>query len=157
MRRFTSGTFYDEVAANKAVDDIIALGYSRDQVNVIMSSEARRRFSSEAAAGERRGVVAAPGAAAWRMIEPILASIAAPLFVAGAAMPLAKGASGAVADSVLGALARLGVPPDEAALLEHDIDAGGIVVGVSTRTNDRGAVLHAMRANAARVETVAAR
>jgi hypothetical protein len=53
----------------------------------------------------------------------------------------------------------MGVPSDQAAKFEHDIDAGGIVVSVNTRDENHGEVLRAMRASEARnvVESAAVR
>ena len=65
-------------------------------------------------------------------------------------MALAGGGAGAAADSVLGALVGLGLPSDQAAKFEHDIDAGGILVSVNRRDEDRGEVLRAMHSNEAR-------
>ncbi len=179
MNRLTSGTFYDAAEANKAVDSLIGLGYPQHDINIIMSGETQRRFSHGSAPGERQGAKIAKDAAAVGVlggtIGAIVASvaatgaltatvatggIAAPLFVAGpAAMALAGGGAGVAAGSVLGALVGLGVPRNDAEKIEHDIDAGGIVVSVNTRDEDRGEVLQAMRANHARnvVESAAVR
>jgi hypothetical protein len=149
MNRLTSGTFHDAAEANKAVDSLIGLGYAQHDINVIMSGETQRRFSHGPAPGERQGAnVAATGALTATVAT---GGIAAPLFVAGpAAMALAGGGAGVAAGSVLGALVGLGVPRDDAEKIEHDIDAGGIVVSVNTRDDDRGEVLQAMRTNHAR-------
>lgn len=179
MKRLTTGTFYDPAAANKAVDDLIAIGYPRDRVHVIMSGDTRRRFGAADAPGERQGANVAKGAAAGGMIGgtlgAIIAGVAAtgavtatiatggvlaPLFVAGpAAAALAGGGAGAAAGSVVGALVGLGVPHEEAQRIERDVDAGAIVVGVDTTDESRAAVLRALRANGAGsvVETVGAR
>jgi hypothetical protein len=170
MNRLTSGTFYDAAAANRAIDALMALGYPQRDINIIMSGEIQRRFSHGSAPGERQGANVAKGAAAGGVVGGTIgaivasvaatgaltptvatAGIAAPLFVAGpAAMALDGGGAGVAAGSVLGALVGLGVPRDDAEKVEHDIDAGGIVVSLNSRDEDRSEVLQAPSANYAR-------
>jgi hypothetical protein len=170
MSRLTSGTFYHAAEENKAVDSLIGLGYPQHDINIIMSGETQRRFSHGSAPGERQGangrerrggrgvlggtigaIVASVAGTGALTATVATGGIAAPLFVAGpAAMALAGGGAGVAAGSVLGALVGLGVPRDDAEKIEHDIDAGGIVVSVNTRDEDRGEVLQAMRTSHAR-------
>jgi hypothetical protein len=156
MAQFISETFAKPEAANRAIDEMIALGYPRDQISVIMDHDTRERFEHDPLPGERQGVNVAKGAAAGGAIGGTIGAIvaglgatgtitatiatgglAAPLFVVGpAAMALAGGGAGAAVGSVVGALAGLGIPADDRERVERDLRAGGIVVGVTTSDGD---------------------
>src|SRR4051812_22596717 len=61
--RMVTGLFPDRSSAERAYSDITARGYGQDDVNLVMSDEARRRhFLSEGAPETELGSKAAKGA-----------------------------------------------------------------------------------------------
>lgn len=147
MTQFISETFFDTAIAGKAVDDIIALGYPRGRINVIVSDDQRRRFLTSGPLPSER-----PGATGT--LREIVASatatgdVTAPLFVAGPVSAALAG-GGITTDGLLGALSRLGMLQRDTLRLERDVDAGGFVIGVSARDDDRAPVRLIMRSSEA--------
>lgn len=173
MTSFITGTFSDAHEANRAVDELIALGYPRDQINVMMSRKTHGRFAraNEPAPGETQGANIAKGAAGGGMIGGTLGAIiagitltgavgatvatgglAAPVIAGPVAAALAGGGAGAAIGSVLGALIGAGLPEDDAKRVAHDVDAGAIVVGVNAQDRDVPLVRDILRRGDADIE-----
>lgn len=146
--------FRDRQSAECAYQAISARGYSKDDVNVIMSDETRQ---SQYAAGDTElGSKAAEGAgtgagiggtvgAVLGAIAAIGTSIALPglgLLVAGPLAGALVGAgAGGLTGGLLGALVGSGIPEEHAAQYETGIKSGGTVLGVTPRSSEDAAFL----------------
>ena len=154
-------------APDAAVDRILGLGYSKDDINVAMNSDVRHRYFGHGDAPHARegGVESgiAKGAAGGGMIGATLGAIvgaatltgavsvavatggAAVPFLAGPLVAALTGAGGgAAAGSIIGALAGAGAPGSQD--LQRDIEAGKVVVAVNADDEDLATVrsiLHA--------------
>ncbi len=154
MSQYVSGLFYDPDEASRAVDDLLNLGYSREDINVAMSGTTREKYFAD---GDRDSVGGnmARAAAGGGMIGGTLGAIvgafaltgavgvtaatgglAAPFVAGPLAAALASAGAGAAAGSVIGALVGAGMPAEDRARLERGIDNGGIVVAVNADDRD---------------------
>ncbi|HYP52800.1 MAG TPA: YsnF/AvaK domain-containing protein [Pyrinomonadaceae bacterium] len=145
-----TGMFKDRESAERAYNSLAERGYSRDEINVIMSDETRNKYYPEgerdadsdfdSKALEGTGTGAAIGGTAGAIIGAIAAigtSLAIPglgLVVAGpiAGALVGAGAGGATG-GLVGALVGSGIPEDRAHEYEHGVKEGGIVVGFNPR------------------------
>lgn len=151
-----TGLFDDRSSAERAYQSAASRGYTKDDVNLLMSDDTRKRhFATDAAetelgskAAEGAGVGGAIGGTIGAVLGAIAAvgtSIAIPglgLVIAG---PLAAGIAGAGAGAltggVIGALVGWGIPEEHAKRYEAGIKSGGIVMGVRPRSDDDAAYL----------------
>jgi hypothetical protein len=147
--RMVTGMFKDRDSAERAYQSVTSRGYTKDDINLLMSEDTRKRhFSSDvketelgSKAMEGAGAGAAIGGTAGAIIAAILAAgtIAIPgvgIIVAGPlAAALAGAGAGGVAGGLIGALVGAGIPEDRAKLYESGIKGGGIVMGVNPRTD----------------------
>ena len=125
-------------------------GYKRDDVDVMMSDDTRRRYypdtkhgqelSSGTKAAEGLGVGSAIGGGLGAAIAAIFAvgtSVAIPglgLVVAGPiAAALAGAGAGGATGGLIGALVGAGIPEERAREYEKGVRAGGIVLGTRAR------------------------
>lgn len=138
MATLVTGIFKTRSGAERAVDDLISNGFSRDDISLLMSDMTRgREFGVEMA------TKAPEGAAAGATVGGVLGAIAAGLVALGtivvpglgllAAGPvvaiLAGLGAGAAAGGLTGALIGLGIPEHEAKFYNDAIERGGILVG----------------------------
>jgi hypothetical protein len=150
--RMVTGLFPDRNSAEQAYNDLSARGYGRDDVNLVMSDETRKQhFLGEGAPQTELGSTAAEGAgigagiggavgATLAAIAAIGTSLVLPglgLVIAG---PLAAGLAGAgaggAAGGLLGALIGAGIPEERVKHYEEGIKNGGILMGVTPRSDD---------------------
>jgi hypothetical protein len=139
MATLVTGIFKTRSGAERAVNDLISNGFSRDDISLLMSDMTRgREFGVEMA------TKAPEGAAAGATVGGVLGAIAAGLVALGtivvpglgllAAGPvvaiLAGLGAGAAAGGLTGALIGLGIPEHEAKFYNDAIERGGILVGV---------------------------
>ena len=145
-----TGSFSDRDAAERAYQALSARGYSDKDVHVIMSEDTRKKhFGHDDKTGlgnkalEGAGVGGAVGGAIGATLTAIAAAGAAltvpglGLVVAGPlAGALAGGAAGAATGGIVGMLVGAGIPEERARLYEKDVKNGGIVLGVTPRSDD---------------------
>lgn len=147
--RMMTGMFRDRTSAERAYNSLHARGYSKDDVNVIMSDDTRKKHFSDAdtdlgnKALEGAGAGSAIGGTLGAIVGALAAlgtSVALPglgLIIAG---PLAAGLAGAGAGGLtgglLGALVGSGIPEDRAKVYESGVKEGGIVMGVTPRNDE---------------------
>ncbi len=149
--RMVTGLFRDRESAERAYNSLTTRGYSKDDLNLAMSDDTRKKhFSDDDAAGEldtKAWEGAGKGAAIGGTVGATLAAIAAigtsialpgiGLLIAG---PLAAGIAGAGAGGLtgglIGALVGSGIPEDRAKEYEKGINEGGILMGVNSRTDE---------------------
>lgn len=152
-----TGMFHDRNSAERAWQSLSERGYTRDDVSLVMSDEARRRhFSGSDGASTELGNKAAEGAgigggiggalgAALAAIAATGTSIAVPglgLVVAGPiAAALAGAGAGAATGGILGGLIGAGIPEERVKRYESGLKQGGILMGVQPRSQEDAAHL----------------
>ena len=151
QRSMVTGMFRDRESAERAYQSLPARGYSERDVNLAMSEDTRKRyFGGEAVttelgnkAAEGAGVGGAIGATVGAIAAAIAAvgtSIAIPglgLVLAGpAAAAIAGAGAGGVAGGLVGALVGWGIPEERVKHYEEGIKQGGIVMGVTPRSDE---------------------
>ena len=151
---FETGIYDDRASAEAAVNQLYALGYTRDDIGVMMSDRTAARDFSEKT-GTKAATGAATGAAVGGGLGAIVAglmatgSVAAIVGTGGVATPLVAGplaaalaghGAGGAAGGILGALVGAGIPEHRAREYQDRIDNGGILIGVRPRPNDRDQV-----------------
>jgi hypothetical protein len=143
-----TGMFRDRDIAERAYQAMSGRGYTRDDINVMMSDETRRRHFADDARQSELGTKAAEGAGVGAAVGGTLGavvgvaaavgSIALPGIGLIALGPVAAGLAGAGAGGVtgglLGALVGSGIPEERARQYESGIKQGGILMGVRPRT-----------------------
>jgi hypothetical protein len=141
--------FRDRDSAERAYGSLTSRGYSRDDVTLLMSDEARKRHFREDPDTEL-GSKAAEGAGVGAVVGGGLGAVLAALAAAGTiALPgigliamgpiaaaLAGGAAGAAGGGLLGGLIGSGIPEEHAKQYDRGIREGNIVMGVSPRSED---------------------
>lgn len=146
--RLSTGLFRDRTSAERAYEDLVKRGYTANEINVVMTDEARKRHFAAGTpttemgnkALEGAGVGGGIGAVAGGTLAAIAAAatVAVPglgLIVAGPIIAALAGAgAGAVAGGAIGALVGAGIPEERLKEYESGLKEGGIVVGVKPRT-----------------------
>ena len=149
--RTVTGLFRDRESAESAYNSLSSRGYSKDDLNLVMSDDTRKKYFSDdddagdldTKAWEGAGKGATIGGAVGGTLAAIAAigtTIALPgigLLIAG---PLAAGIAGAGAGGLtgglIGALIGSGIPEDRAKDYEKGINEGGILMGVNARSDE---------------------
>ena len=146
-----TGLFPDRDSAERAYQELSTRGYGRDDVNLVMTDETRKRYFSgddsvktdlHTQAAEGAGIGAGIGGTLGAIAAAVAAvgtSIALPglgLVIAGplAAALVGAGAGGA-AGGLLGALIGWGIPEETVEHYEQGIKNGGILMGVKPKTD----------------------
>jgi hypothetical protein len=155
--RVVSGLFNDRQSAERAYSSLESRGYSRDDVNLLMSDETRNRHFGEGTADTELGSKALEGAGTGSAIGgtlgAIIGGIAAigtsvlipglGLIVAGPiAAALAGAGAGGLTGGLIGALVGSGIPEEHAAEYESGIKNGGVYMGVNARNDEDAHYLH---------------
>jgi hypothetical protein len=145
-----TGLFRDRESAERAYGSVTTRGYSNDDVNLLMSDKTRDTHfvdGKETELGNKALEGAGTGAAIGGTVGATLAAIAAigttlalpglGLLVAG---PIAAGLAGAGAGGatggIIGALVGAGIPEERVKHYEKGIEEGGIVLGVTPRSDE---------------------
>src|SRR5215216_3116265 len=150
QRTMVTGLFRDRDAAERAYEALPARGYSERDINVAMSDETRRRYFAdgrETELGSKAAEGAGVGGAVGATIGAIGAAIAAVgtslvipglgIVIAGpAAAALAGAGAGGVTGGLIGALVGWGIPEERIKHYEEGIKQGGIVMGVTPRSDE---------------------
>lgn len=145
--RMVTGLFRDGDDAERAYQNLLDLGYDRNEVTVVMSKETRERYTSGGSkaetgigskAAEGAGIGGGIGAALGALFGAIAAigtSVAIPglgLLVAGPLVASLAGAgAGGIAGGLIGALVGAGIPESQAREYEKGIREGGILISVT--------------------------
>ena len=145
-----TGSFRDRASAERAYESLLKDGYTKDEINVIMSDDTRKLHFSTTTETTDLGNKAAEGGLAGAAVGGAVGAIAGVLAVAGTlaipglglvlAGPIAAGlaglGAGGATGGLVGALIGAGIPEERAKTYEKEIKAGGIVVGVRPRSAD---------------------
>ena len=150
--KILTGLFRDRESAERAYDSISARGYGKDDVNLIMSDDTRKRYFSDTdQASTELGSKAAEGAGIGGAIGGTVGAIAAAIAAVGTSLvvpglglvvagPLAAAIAGAGAGGVtgglVGALIGWGIPEERVKHYEQGIKDGGILMGVKPRNDE---------------------
>ena len=148
--RMVTGMFRDRNSAESAYRSLSDRGYNKDDVDVMMSDETRKKHFTDGDKDTDLGNKALEGAGVGAGIGGTLGAIVAGIAAVGtlaipgvgliAAGPIAAalaglGAGGA-AGGIVGALVGAGIPEDRAKLYDKGIREGGIVMGVNPRSDE---------------------
>ena len=153
QNRMLTGLFRDRESAERAYNSALSRGYTKDDVNVMMSDQTRDSwFSDDDTVGDTElGSKAMEGAGAGSAIGgtlgAIIGGIAAigtnvlipglGLVVAGPLLAALTGAgAGGLTGGLVGALIGSGIPEERAKEYESGIREGGMVMGVTPRSNE---------------------
>lgn len=149
--RLVSGLFNDRESAENAYNSAINRGYTKDDVNLLMSDETRdKHFNDNTEMGSKALEGAGVGSAVGGTLGAIIGGIAAigtnlilpglGLIVAGPlAAALAGAGAGGLTGGLVGALIGSGIPEDRAQAYEQGLRDGKIMVGVNPRTDEDAA------------------
>ena len=147
-RGWLTGSFSDRESAERAYGALATRGYDKDDVNLLMSDETRKRYFTDddtalgSKALEGAGVGSAIGGTAGALLAALVAagSLAIPgvgVIVAGPlAAALAGAGAGGLTGGIIGALVGSGIPEDRAKEYDADIKNGRIVMGVNPRNDE---------------------
>ncbi len=148
--RILTGMFRDRESAEKAYNSALSRGYTKDEVNLMMSDQTRDTWfadSDDSSMGSKALEGAGTGSAIGGTLGAIIAGIAAigtsivlpglGLIVAGPiAAALAGAGAGGLTGGLIGALVGSGIPEDRAREYEEGIKSGGLVMGVNPRNDE---------------------
>ena len=148
--RLMTGMFRDRESAERAYECVTSRGYTDKDVSLLMSDDTRTRcFPRDAVtktelgtkAAEGAGIGAATGAGLGALLIGLAATgIAIPLVPIIAMGPLAAalagGGAGGAVGALVGAMIGYGIPEERAKVYEQGIKEGGIVFGVTPRTDE---------------------
>ena len=138
--------FKDHDDAERAYQELLKHGYDRDEINVLMTEDSRKRYSgTDVTEGSKAvqglGTGAAIGGAVGAIVSAIVAvgtSIAIPglgLVIAGPiAAALAGAGAGGLTGGVIGALVGAGIPEATIKNYETGLREGGVVLGFTPKT-----------------------
>ncbi len=145
-----TGSFRDRAEVERAYNSLLERGYSKDEINVIMSDDMRKQHFSSTSETTELGTKAAEGGLTGATVGGAIGAVAGALALAGTlaipglgivlAGPVAAGlvglGAGAAAGGLVGTLIGAGIPEERAKTYENDIKAGGIVMGVTPRSTE---------------------
>jgi len=147
--RMLTGMFSDRESTENAYNELQKRGYTKDDINLVMSDETRNKHFSKgeteigSKALEGAGTGSAIGGvvgAAIGVIAAIGTSLVIPglgLIIAGPlAAVLAGAGAGGVTGGLVGALIGSGMPEERARLYESGVNNGKIVMGVHPRNDE---------------------
>ncbi len=148
-----TGLFRDRDSAERAYQSISDRGYTRDDVDVVMSNDTRKRHFTGSASGRdtELGSKAAEGAGIGGAIGGSLGAIAAAIAAVGTTIALpglglviagplaaaiAGAGAGAATGGIVGALIGWGIPEERVKEYDQGIRDGGILMAVRPKTDE---------------------
>jgi hypothetical protein len=139
----TVGVFETRAAAERAIADLRAAGYSDDQIGMVAKDATgktvRTTGSGETNAEEGAAIGAAAGAAGGALIGAGIVAgvipVIGPVLALGTlGTILVNAAGGAAIAGIAGALIGWGIPEEDAKYYESEVNAGRYLVTVDTRS-----------------------
>jgi len=147
--KMLTGMFSDRESTENAYDTLHKRGYTKDDINLVMSDETREKHFSkgETEVGTKAMEGAGKGSAIGGVVGAavgVIAAIGTSILIPGLGLviagPLAAGLAGAGAGGVtgglIGALVGSGMPEERARLYESGVKDGKIVMGVHPRNEE---------------------
>jgi hypothetical protein len=150
-RPLLTGMFSDRDSAERAYNSLHERGYTKDDVNLIMSDDTRKKHFGDTTVKTELGNKAVEGlgtgsaiGGAIGAIAGIVAAIGTSIVIPGLGMviagPIAAGLAGAgaggVAGGLIGALVGWGIPEERAKIYESGVKNGKIVMSVKPRNEE---------------------
>ena len=150
-RQMLTGMFADRESTEQAYSSLNERGYTKDDINLVMSDDTRKKHFSGEMRDTELGTKAAEGAGKGSAIggtvgaiAGVIAAIGTSLVIPGLGLvvagPIAAGLAGAgaggLAGTLIGAMVGSGIPEDRAKLYETGIKNGGVVIGVHPRNEE---------------------
>ena len=155
-KRVLTGLFRDRDSAERAYQSIVDRGYGREDVDLVMSDDTRRRHFTTVGRETELGTKAAEGAGIGGAIGGSLGAIAAAIAAVGTTIALpglglviagplaaaiAGAGAGAATGGIVGALIGWGIPEERVKMYDRGIREGGIVMAVRPRSDEDAAYL----------------
>lgn len=150
-RPMLTGMFSDRESTEQAYNTLHERGYSKDDINLMMSDETKKKHYSEENDDSELGTKAAETAGTGSAIGGTIGAIAGVIAAIGTSVlipglgliiagPLAAGLVGAgaggIAGGLIGALVGSGIPEDRAKIYESGIKNGNVVLSVHPRNDE---------------------
>lgn len=140
--KLITAIFRDKESAESAYNDLLNRNYKKEEINLIMSDETRKRFFREVTTKDSGSLVledAAIGGAVGATIVGVIAAVIAvgtSILIPGMgfviAGPLAAGltgvGAGGITGGIVGALIGAGIPEEHATIYESSITDGQIII-----------------------------
>ena len=151
-----TGLFPDRESAEMGYNTLAERGYTKDDVNVVMSEETKKRHFTQSGTETELGNKAAEGAGVGGAIGGTVGAIAAAIAAVGTTLaipglglviagPLAAAIAGAGAGAatggIVGALVGWNMPEERLKKYDAAIRKGGILMGVRPRNDEDAAYL----------------
>lgn len=151
QKRVLTGMFPDRDSAVNAYNTLSDKGYTKDDINIVMSDETRKTHFTDEGLDTEIGNKATEGLGTGSAIGGTIGAIAGVIAAIGTSLvipglglviagPLAAGLAGAGAGSIagglIGALVGWGIPEERAKLYESGIKNGNVVIGVNPRNDE---------------------
>jgi hypothetical protein len=146
-----TGMFADRDSAERAYNSLSKKGYTKDDINILMSDETRKKHFINDDKKTELGNKALEGAGKGTAIGGTVGAIAGVIAAIGSnivfpglgliiAGPLAAGLAGAGAGGItgglIGALVGAGIPEERAKVYESGVKSGKIVMGVKPKSEE---------------------
>lgn len=146
-----TGLFPDRESAERGYSALSERGYSKDDINVVMSEDTKQRHFAAAGTETELGTKAAEGAGVGGAIGGTLGAIAAAVAAVGTTIALpglglviagplaaaiAGAGAGAATGGLVGALVGWNIPEERIKRYDEGIRKGGILMGVRPKTAD---------------------
>lgn len=150
-RPMLTGMFTDRTSTENAYNALHERGYTKDDINLVMSDATRKRYYSDENDDSELGTKAAEGLGTGSAIGGtvgaivgIIAALGTSVIIPGLGLivagPLAAGLVGAgaggITGGIIGALVGSGIPEERAKIYESGINDGHVVLGVHPRNDD---------------------
>jgi hypothetical protein len=146
-RPLRAGVFATVAEADRAVDELLAAGFGKDQITVVCSTKAVQQhfkpFEHQDPAGQHTPAYAMTGGAIGATLGG-LAAVAGAVTVGGAALLVAGGLAlwtGGVVGSLVGAMMSRGVEKELANFYDQEVTRGNILVAVEVKDPTQQALL----------------
>ena len=156
QRPLMTGLFPDLESAELGYNTLSERGYTKDDVNVVMSEDTKKRHFTTAGTETELGSKAAEGAGVGGAIGGTLGAIAAAVAAVGTTIALpglglviagplaaaiAGAGAGAATGGIVGALVGWNIPEERVKQYDEGIRQGGILMGVRPRSDADAAYL----------------
>lgn len=151
QRVMLTGMFADRESTEQAYNTLHDRGYSKDDINLLMSDETKKTHYSKENDDSELGTKAAETAGTGSAIGGTIGAIAGVIAALGTSVlipglgliiagPLAAGLAGAgaggITGGIIGALVGSGIPEDRAKIYESGLKSGKVVMGVRPRNEE---------------------
>ena len=151
QRPLMTGLFPDRESAELGYNALFERGYSKDDINVVMSDDTKKRHFVAAGTETELGNKAAEGAGVGGAIGGTVGAIAAAIAAVGTtiaipglglvlagplAAAIAGAGAGAATGGIVGALVGWNMPEERVKEYDEGIRNGGILMGVHPRNDE---------------------